>query len=50
VPKEKDKLPAMGGMFSNGFHVLMCDGSVRLVANAVTPDVFRPMITPRGRD
>lgn len=50
LPKDKTKLPALGGMFSNGFHVLMCDGSVRMMALEQTSEAMRPLISPRGRD
>ena len=50
LPKEKDKLPAMGGMFSNGFNVAFCDGSVRMLPLSVTAEVFRPIVTPKGGD
>jgi RNA polymerase sigma factor (sigma-70 family) len=48
LPKDKDKLPAVGGHFSNGFHVLIADGSVRLVSPKVSPEAFRAAITPAG--
>lgn len=48
VPKDKDKLPAVGGFFSNGFNVLFCDGSVRFVSLKVSPELFRSIITPAG--
>jgi RNA polymerase sigma factor (sigma-70 family) len=50
LPKDKDKLPALGGRFSNGFHILMCDGTVNLTPlNPVAKD-FRSLITPAGND
>jgi RNA polymerase sigma factor (sigma-70 family) len=50
LPKEKDKLPALGGLFSDGFHVLFCDGSVGFRPHTTTPAVLRPFITPAARD
>ena len=50
VPKDKKNLPAVGGFFSNGFHVLFCDGSVRLVPHKVSPELFRAIITPAGNE
>lgn len=50
MPKDKDKLPAVGGLFSNGFHIMLCDGSVRLLP--LRPDVatFRALVTPAAAD
>jgi RNA polymerase sigma factor (sigma-70 family) len=48
MPKEKDKLPALGGLFKNGFHVLLCDGAVRMLPPTVPPALFRSFVTPRG--
>lgn len=48
LAKEKNKLPAVGGLFPNGFHVLMCDGSVKMMPSDTTPAVLRRLINPRG--
>jgi prepilin-type processing-associated H-X9-DG protein len=48
LPKDTEKLPPLGGIFSNGFHVLMCDGSVRMMAPDVDPKVLRHAISPKG--
>lgn len=48
MPKDKDKLPAVGGLFTNGFNVLFCDGSVRFITPKVSPQIFRGLVTPAG--
>jgi RNA polymerase sigma factor (sigma-70 family) len=50
MPKEKEKLPELGGMFSNGFNVAMFDGSVRFLPFTVESAVFRKMVSPRADD
>ena len=50
LPKEMDKLPAIGGLFKAGIAVLFCDGSVRLVRNDPPVAVFRAAVTPRGNE
>ena len=50
LPKEKTKMPAVGGLFPDGFHVLMCDGSVRMMALDTTPAVLRRIVNPRSDD
>jgi hypothetical protein len=41
----KKPLPKLGGHFSGGFLVAMCDGSVRFVKNSVTKKTLRNAIT-----
>jgi RNA polymerase sigma factor (sigma-70 family) len=48
LPKEKDKAPAVGGLFKNGFHILLCDGSVRIMPRDPAPALLRAIITPNG--
>jgi uncharacterized protein (TIGR03067 family)/prepilin-type processing-associated H-X9-DG protein len=48
LPKEGEKLPALGGMFTNGFNVLFCDGSVRFMSYQVPAQTLRAVITPAG--
>lgn len=48
LPKDKDKLPAVGGLFTSGFNALFCDGSVRFMSHKVAPEIFRPFVTPAG--
>lgn len=50
LPKDKDKLPPLGGLFKNGFHVLMCDGSVRMLPPDPAPKLLRGAISPKGGD
>lgn len=49
-PKAKEKLPDLGGMFSNGFNAVFCDGSVRFMPHNVDAEVFRKAVTPRAGD
>ncbi len=48
MPKDKDKVPAIGGHFQNGTNVLMCDGAVRFVPRTIAPAKLRALITPSG--
>jgi uncharacterized protein (TIGR03067 family) len=48
-PKSKD-LPKLGGTFSAGFHVLMCDASVHFVHKNFDAAIFRAMITRANGD
>ncbi len=41
-------LPKLGGLFPEGFHVAMADGSVKFLSRKVTERVLRAMITPAG--
>ena len=43
-------LPALGGMFKEGFNVLMGDASVRFVKRTVSDKTLRAAITPAGGD
>jgi RNA polymerase sigma factor (sigma-70 family) len=48
LPKDKDKIPAVGGHFSNGFNILLCDGSVRFLPLNPSPKLLRAIVTPAG--
>jgi uncharacterized protein (TIGR03067 family) len=48
LPREKDKLPPLGGLFQTGISVAMGDGSVRLIRLNPDPVLLRAVITPRG--
>ncbi len=50
LPKDKDKRLPVGGAFSNGFIVVMCDGSVRMVPHTIEVPAFRALITPTAGD
>jgi RNA polymerase sigma factor (sigma-70 family) len=50
LPKDKDKRLPLGGCFSNGFHAVFCDGSVRMFPHDVDIAVFRAAITPAAGD
>ncbi len=50
LPKDKAKLPAVGGLFKNGFHILLCDGSVYMMPHDPAPALLRSLVTPRGAD
>ena len=41
-------LPPLGGMFKDGFNVVMADGSVRFVKQTVSEKTLRAAITPAG--
>ena len=43
-------LPALGGMFKDGFNVLMADISVHFVKRTVSDKTLRAAITPAGGD
>src|ERR1043166_1050004 len=47
-PKDKDKKVPTGAVFSNGFNLLFCDGSVRFMSNTVSAETMRAIITPSG--
>jgi len=48
LPKEKDKLPAVGGLFKNGITVLFCDGHVQFIRSDPPPAMFRAIVTASG--
>jgi RNA polymerase sigma factor (sigma-70 family) len=48
MPKDKDKLPGLGGLFQNGMNVLYFDGSVRFMPRDVRAESFRKRVTPAG--
>lgn len=48
VSKPAGPLPQLGGMFKEGFNVLMADGSVRFVKRTVSDKTLRGAITPAG--
>jgi hypothetical protein len=50
MPKDKDQLPALGGLFKNGFHILKCDASVSLMSFDVQAAIFRAAVTPASAD
>jgi prepilin-type processing-associated H-X9-DG protein len=50
LPKDKDKRLPVGGLFTNGFNVLMCDGSARFVPHTIPAATFRAFITPAAGD
>jgi len=44
----KKPLPKLGGVGKLGFHILLCDGSTRLVRPGFDEQTFRDAITPAG--
>jgi hypothetical protein len=46
----KKKLPKLGGVFKAGFHVVMADGSVRIIGSGVGEDTLRAAITRNAGD
>ena len=47
-PKAKGKLPPLGGLFKNGFLILLCDGDVRMLPPNPDAMLLRAIITPQG--
>jgi len=45
----KKPLPKLGGVSKAGFHILLCDGSVRQLRPDFDAQTFRDSITPRAR-
>jgi hypothetical protein len=41
-------LPKLGGLFREGFHITMADGSVRFIGQKINPVTLRALITPNG--
>jgi hypothetical protein len=50
LPGDKDTPLPIGGLFTEGFNVLLCDGQVRFVPHDVPVAAFRALITPAARD
>jgi uncharacterized protein (TIGR03067 family) len=48
LPREKDKLPALGGLFKHGITLAFCDGTVTTIRLDPDPALLRAAITPRG--
>src|SRR5205085_10193607 len=46
-PKKKD-LPRLGGLFPDGFHIALCDGSTMWASRNFDPRTFRAMLTRSG--
>jgi hypothetical protein len=47
LPKEKNKLPALGGVRKDGFFVVLFDGSIDFIREA-NPAKLRPMMLLKG--
>jgi len=50
LPADEKKIPAVGGLFKNGFHVLFCDGDVLFYRPDPPADTMRALITPSGAE
>jgi hypothetical protein len=49
VPYDSRKpLPKLGGLFADGFHAAMADGTVRFVSRGAPEELIRAAITPSG--
>jgi Protein of unknown function (DUF1559) len=48
LPKDKNKMPAVGGLFKNGFNVLFFDGEVDFFRPDPPPAMLRALVTPAG--
>jgi RNA polymerase sigma factor (sigma-70 family) len=50
LPGKNEKMPDVGGQFKNGLIVLLCDGSVHILADVPAPEVLRALATPAGNE
>jgi uncharacterized protein (TIGR03067 family) len=50
LPADKDMRPAVGGLFSNGFHVLLCNGGVVMMARTASTDLIRSVAKIKDGD
>jgi hypothetical protein len=50
LPNDRGTRLPVGGLFTNGFNVLLCDATVRFVPQDVPVATFRALITPAARD
>jgi len=48
LPKEKEKMPALGGLFKDTMGVLFADGSVSFLPKSADPVTLRALVTPHG--
>jgi hypothetical protein len=48
IPFDGKTVPKLGGLFAEGFHVAMADGTVRFVPKGADERAIRAAITPRG--
>ncbi len=48
LPEDKNALPAVGGLFKNGFHILFGDGTVNFVTSNPSASTLRPFVTASG--
>jgi hypothetical protein len=44
----KIPLRGLGHLFTGGFQVAICDGSVRFISTTISPDVLRALFTKAG--
>jgi hypothetical protein len=50
LPADEKKIPAVGGLFKNGFHVLFCDDDVFFYRPDPPVGTMRALITPAGAE
>jgi RNA polymerase sigma factor (sigma-70 family) len=48
LPKEKDKMPKVDGLYKDQIIVVFCDGSVHYLPSTIDPVLLRALITPNG--
>jgi hypothetical protein len=48
IPYDGKAVPKLGGLFADGFHAAMADGTVRFVPRGADERAIRAAITPRG--
>ncbi len=44
------KLPELGGIFADGFHVGICDGTVNFLSTNINPELLKAYLTPAKGD
>jgi RNA polymerase sigma factor (sigma-70 family) len=50
LPKNKETRLPVGGIFSEGFNVSLCDGSVQFLPHTTPADKLRALVTPAAGD
>ena len=50
LPEDKNALPAVGGLFKDGFHILLGDATVNFVPSNPSASVLRAFVTPSGAE
>ena len=48
LPRDKGKMPAVGGQFKDRTYALFCDAHIDHLSRNVSPAVLRALVTPNG--